>query len=119
MRSRDWLRAPPAIILALWPAAAEAAGAGSANGWLVAVIGGLGVVLAAAVAILVGMRRRIAGLSRQGAAATARAERASGLMDSAADGRWLWPAGRSAGNPAAEGTLAPAGPKFSTGSSRA
>ena len=108
MRSRDWLRAPPAIILALWPAAAEAAGAGSANGWLAAVIGGLGVALLAAGAILVGMRRRIAGLSRQGAAAAGRAERVSGLMDSAADGRWLWPAGRSAGNPAAEGTIAPA-----------
>ncbi len=59
-------------------------------------------------AVLVGMRRRIAGLSRQGAAAAGRAEHVSGLMDSAADGRWLWPAGRSAENAAAEGSCAPA-----------
>jgi len=97
------------MVLALWPAAAQAAGDGSADGWLVAVVGGLGIALAAAVAILVGMRRRFAGQLRQGAAATARAAHVSGLLDAAADGRWLWPAGRSvpADEPTAAGRCAP------------
>lgn len=78
------------MVPALWPVAAQAAEGGLAGGWPLAMIGGLGAALALAAAILVAMGWRISRLSRQGAAAAARV---SGLLDSAADGRWLWPAG--------------------------
>ncbi|MFQ5954424.1 MAG: ATP-binding protein [Kiloniellales bacterium] len=96
--------------MALWPVAAAAADGGPSGGWLVAAAGGVVVALAAAIWVHLG--RRIAKLSRQGAAASARARHLSDLLDQAVEGCWLWPVdrpGRQAGPPRGPGgRLSPA-----------
>jgi signal transduction histidine kinase len=94
--TRHWPAAPAVAWSLLWPGGAAAADGAFTLDWPLAAVGGVVVALAAAVPVLLRMRRQVADLARRGEQATAAAQQCASLLDAAPDGYLFWPVGEAA-----------------------